>query len=200
MMRKLGWFRKLNKESSRRHWPWKLSFSTSWLWRWKRPKLHFSLLDDLAFRILYCLEAVVLLGSQIPAHCPPPTRPQMALGRVAVLPSFLLLSASDAATRLAVVGPSLEMCSDYEIQCPNYLLFPYLLEFIVLDCDVCSEMMISPRGRSRSPIPVRMVPKTAEHAVEKEQSNALAVREQGRIRKMGTSLRDGSAMTAKDLV
>ncbi|XP_074574700.1 uncharacterized protein LOC141831182 [Curcuma longa] len=61
MIRKRGWFRQLDKER-RRHWPWKLSFSASWLWRWKRPKLRFSLLDDLAFRFLYCLEAVVLVA------------------------------------------------------------------------------------------------------------------------------------------
>ncbi|RWW09068.1 hypothetical protein GW17_00027464 [Ensete ventricosum] len=57
MVWKRGWFRKLNKTH---HWPWKPSFSASW--GWKRPKLRFSLLDDLAFHVLYFLEAVVLVA------------------------------------------------------------------------------------------------------------------------------------------
>ncbi|RRT71225.1 hypothetical protein B296_00034823 [Ensete ventricosum] len=57
MAGKRGWFRKLNKEH---RWPWKPSFSASW-W-WKRPKLRFSLVDDLTFHVLYYLEAVVLVG------------------------------------------------------------------------------------------------------------------------------------------
>ncbi|CAL9145745.1 unnamed protein product [Musa hybrid cultivar] len=57
MAEKRGWFRKLNKEH---RWLWKPSFSASW--RWKRPRLRFSLVDDLTFRVLYFLEAVVLVG------------------------------------------------------------------------------------------------------------------------------------------
>ncbi|URE25820.1 STYKc [Musa troglodytarum] len=39
-----------------------------------------------------------------------------------------------------------------------------------------------------------------KNAVEKVRLNALGAREQERTRRMGTSLRDGSALTAKDLV
>ncbi|WOK95673.1 hypothetical protein Cni_G04380 [Canna indica] len=56
MVGKRGWFTKLNKEH---HWPpWKLRFSAPW--RWKRPKLRLTFLDDLSFHVLYFLEAVIL--------------------------------------------------------------------------------------------------------------------------------------------
>ncbi|CAL9751016.1 unnamed protein product [Musa acuminata subsp. burmannicoides] len=56
-----GWFRKLNGGGCR--WPWKLRFATSWRWKCPSFLLRFSFLDDLLFRILYCLEAVVLVAA-----------------------------------------------------------------------------------------------------------------------------------------
>ncbi|CAD5173369.1 unnamed protein product [Musa acuminata subsp. burmannicoides] len=56
-----GWPRVPNNKEN--HWPEKLASAASWRW-WKRPALpRFSFLDDLLFRVLSCLEAVVLVGA-----------------------------------------------------------------------------------------------------------------------------------------
>ena len=57
-----SWLRKLNGGRGCR-WPWKLGFATSWRWKCPSLLLRFSFLDDLLFRILYCLEAVVLVAA-----------------------------------------------------------------------------------------------------------------------------------------
>ncbi|KAG6511214.1 hypothetical protein ZIOFF_029271 [Zingiber officinale] len=58
-----GWFRKLSVGGSGHRRPWKL-LGLAASWRWKRPALfRSSLLDDLLFNVLYCVEGVVLVGA-----------------------------------------------------------------------------------------------------------------------------------------
>ncbi|PKU82453.1 hypothetical protein MA16_Dca005458 [Dendrobium catenatum] len=57
-----GWFKRLRRRSS--FWPWKLRFSFSSSWRWNRlSQVRFSVLNELIFRILYVLEAIVLIST-----------------------------------------------------------------------------------------------------------------------------------------
>ncbi|PKA61230.1 hypothetical protein AXF42_Ash006127 [Apostasia shenzhenica] len=55
-----GWFKRLRR---RRSCQWQLKLSISRSWRWLRLSLGFSVVEDVAFRVISVLEAVALLAS-----------------------------------------------------------------------------------------------------------------------------------------